>query len=337
MGVRLSNDRMKIPTLYPTPKPHTLALIGAMFVAGCAADGDAFDDGDAALAELAEEDLDEALDEALDEDADLVERDARLLEAIAEAPEIADEDVESLFAESEPTLRDVIRLVDIDSLPPGLTVEDLDEPVFLELTDPPVDEPAIEPVGELTADIDPQLIGEAACATASISNPDNGASVAMTTAPSCGFAWDGSTSPNTAYNPAGCPNQYITEVTGTQGEALSFYSAWQGIALDETYCELSSMALSGYAAKWVAVKVGSFWYFTLQWTKIGTTLMHGQWFSGPFSGCYWQYESGYGPLPSLPSGHVYNRVRTATQGVVLAVFPFKQPVEGGVRHGTGPC
>jgi len=316
-------------TLHPTTKALAVLLLAAGTLTGC----DVEDDGLEAFDEEAELEFDEE-DEA---DAVLAIDDA-VLEAIAEAPPLADEDVEALFADREPTVRDVISLVDVELLPPELTLEDLDSPVFLDLSEPPVEALPNEPIDEFTADLDPQFLGEQACATTSISNPNNGATVAMSTPPNCGYANDSATSPNTSYNPSGCPNQFITHVTGTYGKALQFYSNWQGIALNETYCELSSKALSAYGARWIVQFVNGSWYFSLSWTKIGTTLQHGQWSSGGwFPGCYWQYDSGYGPIPGLSSGHLYNRVRTATQGVVFALFPFKQRVEGGITHGTGPC
>jgi len=313
--------------LLSTTKLLSLVLLGLSPLAGC----DVEDEGTSDL-ELAEEALDE---DAIDEVSFSI--DPEVLDAIAEAPELADDEVEALFASTEPTLRDVIRLVDPDNLPADLTVEDLDAPVLLGITEPPVED-AIDPLDDFSAEVEPQLIGEQACATTSISNANNGGTIAMTQAPNCGYAWDGLTSPNTSYNPSGCPNQYITHVSGTQGEPLSFYAQWHGTTLNETYCELASMALSAYGGRWVVQNVNGTWYFTIQWTKFGTTLQHGSWTaSGWFQGCNWQYENGYGPLPTLASGHFYNRIRTAAQGVVLAVFPFKQRVESGVFHGAGPC
>ena len=314
--------------LRATTKILALVLIGASSMAGCDAQDDAFDDP-----ELLSDD--DGLEDSFDEPS--FQADPALLDAIAEAPEIADEDVEALFADSEPTLRDVIRLVDVDALPVELTIEDLDQPVALALTEPPGDQAASDPADDFAAELEPQLIGEQACATASLSDPNDGESIAMSSAPNCGYAYDTSTSPNTSYNPDGCPNQYITHISGTSGEALSFYSAWRGIELDETYCELSSMALSAYGGKWVVQSFGGTWFITVKWTKFPTALMYGNWVpSGWFQGCNWAYESG-GPVPPLPSGHGYSRIRTAVQGVVLAIFPFKQEVEGGIWHGPGPC
>ncbi|MGH1346440.1 MAG: hypothetical protein ACRBN8_33045 [Nannocystales bacterium] len=313
--------------------PTTAALAALLFGTSCLVGCDVEDEGPGAFDEDAELGLEH---EAEAEDALVI--DEAVLGAIAGAPTLADEDVETLFAESEPTLRDVISLVDVDLLPTDLTLEDLERPVILDMTEPPMEALPNESIDDFSAELEPQFIGEQACATTSISSANNGATVAMSTPPNCGYAADGATSPNTSYNPAGCPNQFITHVSGTSGNALSFYSEWHGIALDETYCELSSKALSAYGGQWTVQFINGSWYFSLSWTKIGTTLQHGQWSSGGwFAGCNWQYEDNYGPIPSLPQGHLYNRVRTATQGVVLALFPFKQRVGGGIRHGNGPC
>ncbi|MCH9683534.1 MAG: hypothetical protein K0V04_19000 [Deltaproteobacteria bacterium] len=318
------NDEM----LCVTTKALALLLMGAGSVTGCVAEDEVFDEREL---ELVEGEFDESLDEV----SGAVE--PQVLDAIAAAPTLADDEVEALFAESTPTLRDVIRLVDVESLPPGLTLADLDSPVTLELTEPPVDAPLFDPVDDLAADLDPQLIGEQACGTTSISNANNGASISMGPDPGCGFAFDGAVSPNTFYNPTGCPNQFITQVNGTWGRALSFYSSWPG-TLNSTYCPLARQALSAYGAFWTVQNVNGMWFLALQWSKIGTTIQHGTWVDGGwFPGCYWQYDNNYGPLPSLPSNHGYNRIRTAAQGLVLAIFPFKQQIESGVRHGSGPC
>ncbi|MBV1857127.1 MAG: hypothetical protein KUG77_01860 [Nannocystaceae bacterium] len=322
-----SSVRMDKNTLHPTTKALAALLLGASSLIGC----DVEDEGPGAYDEEAALDLE-------DEGEDVLVINDAVLGAIAGAPALADEDVEALFAENEPTLRDVISLVDLELLPPELTLEDLDSPVILDVAEPPTEALPNESIDDFSAELEPQFLGEQACATTSISNATNGATVAMSTPPNCGYATDGATSPNTSYNPSGCPNQFITHVNGTYGNAFSFYSNWHGTSLDETYCELSSKALSAYGGRWTIQLVNGSWYFSLTWTKLGTTVEHGQWSSsGWFPGCYWQYDNGYGPIPSLSSGHFYNRVRTATQGVVLAIFPFKQRVEGGIHHGPGPC
>jgi hypothetical protein len=305
-------------------------LIGATALVGCAVEGDDIDDP----LGLAAEEVDEIDEIAADPLAHL---DPKMREAIALAPEIADEDVEALFAESEPTLRDVIRLFDPRSLPSDLSLDDLDTPMTFIPTEPPEDTIPHVPTGDFSAaSTEPQLIGEQQCATTSIANPNNGASISLSPDPGCGFAWDGSTSPNASYDPTNCPDQYITDVSGTSGTGLQFYANWHGPSLNQNNCAFALMALSGYGGQWMVTWIGNTPYIYLQWTKIGTTFQHGVWSSGPwFAGCYWNYETGYGPL-NLPSGHNYSRIRTAAH----ASFFFgtiKHRVEGGVRHGSGPC
>lgn len=186
----------------------------------------------------------------------------------------------------------------------------------------------LDKVDGLIASNEPVAIGELACATTSIADPTNGASVAMTQAPNCGYSWDGSTSPNTSYDPVGCPHQYVTQVNGTSGEALSFYWSWEGANLDQSNCSLAHASLSAYGA-YIS------WPWTTNWVKLGTSSVHGVWVDGPlFDFCSWQYDAGSGPLPSLGAGHGYYKVRTAAQATG---FIFKQKVEGGVVHGPGPC
>jgi hypothetical protein len=313
--------------------PHfttrTLALLlvaASTAIAGCDAEDEAFYEEELAEMEAFE-------DDGLEDEAAL---DDAVLAAIADAPELVDEDVEALFADHEPTLREVIGLVDEDLLPAGLTLEDLDLPVVLGTSEPPGD--AAELPEAFATEIEPQFIGEQACATTSIANLVNGATVPMTPAPNCSFQQDSATSPNTSYNPAGCPNQFITHVTGTYGKGLQFFSSWQGVSLNQTNCGLARKTLSAYGGRWTVSFVNGMWQFSLQWTKLGTTIEHGEWSSGPWlSGCYWDYDNGYGPLPNLSNGHNYDRVRTAAQGLVLALFPFKQRIESGIWHGSGPC
>lgn len=324
---------MTTRTYKTTPALLASILLGAAGPVGCDADGDGYDPSD---------------DAALSQDSDEgpASMDLALLDAIAEAPDIRDEDVEALFSNANPTVRDVIRLFDLESLPAELTVEDLDRPIELRLTDPPSDAVQGEQIegdesGLLTAAAAPLQLGEQACATASLADANDGTTIQMGPSPSCGVTQDGSTSPTTNYDPRRCPDQYITQVSGTYGRSLEFYSDWHGIQLDETYCELSSLATSAYGGTWVLENFNGNWSATLEWTALGTTREHGSWQPpGPFpviSGCSWDYDNGYGPLPYLTSGHGYSRVRIATRGIVLALVPFKQRVEGGVSHGSGPC
>jgi hypothetical protein len=224
----------------------------------------------------------------------------RALEDELDDEDLTDEEIDALIAEEEAE-------EDLEDLEDG--------------------EPLFDASDDLVSVSDPTEIGELACATSSLANANNGATVAMSVAPNCGYAWDGSTSPNTSYDAPGCPHQYITEVTGTYGKPLSFYWDWQGASLTQTNCELAHANLSAYGAT-LSFPAG------LTWSKIGTSSMHGTWVTTPwFSYCGWAYDPGSGPLPAL-GNHYYTKVRTAVQATG---FIFKQQVEGGVTHGNGPC
>ncbi|MCX4240863.1 hypothetical protein [Paraliomyxa miuraensis] len=288
-------------------------LLASSGLSGCDAPGN--EPSDRAL-ELDEEDLDE------DE-----------LDALAIEQEDADEiplDDASAPAATE-TIADVVAMLPPGAIESDLLPEDLDRPVEVIADQMVIDvdgNGVIDGFDDLVTISDPMAIGEATCATTSIANPINGGTVAMSATPACGYAHDGSTSPDGSYNPANCPHQYITEVTGTYAKPLSFYWSWEGASLTQENCSLAHANLSAYGAffNWIGNNT--------VWTKLGTSSMHGKWVSGPlFSYCGWEYDEGSGPLPSL-GNHAYYKVRTAAQATG---FIIKQRVEGGVTHGPGPC
>lgn len=308
-----------------TPHHHSTSLslrgiAAALLVAASLAGCDAPDD-EALDRELALDD--EALD---DEDIDALA--AEELEDADAAPEGEEASAADPAVE---TIADVIASLPPEAVRIDLLPEDLDRPVEVVADQMAIDvdgNGVIDQLDDLVTVSDPVAIGEMACATTSIASATHGASVAMSTAPNCGYAWDGSVSPNTSYDPVGCPHQYVTEVTGTYNKPLSFYWDWHGGTLDQTTCGMAHANLSAYGAFY------NWFTGTTSWTKIGTSSVHGQWVSGPwFSYCSWQYDQGSGPLPSL-GNHLYYKVRTAAQATG---FVFKQRVEGGVTHGNGPC
>ncbi len=325
---------MKNKTLQATTRTLAIVLVGASPLAGCTTDAEDIDERELALAE-------DVLDEPTDGEAG-----EELAAAIAAAPELADEDVEALFADGEPTLRDVIRLVDPEHLPADLTIEDLDRPVTLELTEPVI-EPLFDTIGDYTAEIEPQFLGEQACATTSIANPNNGATIPISPPPACGSTFDAATSPTGTYNPVGCPKQFITEVTGVQLRPLSFRGQWAGVELTQANCDRGRLRYSAYGALWVIQNVGGAWIVSLQWTKIaGPTYLFAWW--NPSGECQWDYQfeglgfpydpgAHQGPLPSLDAGHSYTRVRVAAQAMLVGLLPPSvQRVSAGVRHFGGP-
>lgn len=181
----------------------------------------------------------------------------------------------------------------------------------------------LDPRDGLVPVSDPAAIGEMACATASIADPIDGASVAM--GPSFCGASDGSISPNGAYDPPGCPGQYITEVTGTFGRALQFYWDWHGGNLPGiAECGTAHADISAYGAFLT-------WPWGIQWVKLGTSSVHGVW--SPW-GCFWGYDSGSSPLPAL-GNNPYIKVRVAV--TAHGSVPGNVRVEGGVMHDVGPC
>lgn len=289
------------------------AALAAVGLTGCDAPDDA---GDRDL-ELEDEDLsDEEIDELVAEEADEVEAD----EAEADEAVRVTETVADVLAQLPEALRAEVSPEELDGpvrIAPLKAAVDVDGNGVLD-----------DGMDAFTTVSDPVEIYEIACATQALTDPIDGASVAMTAAPNCGFAYDGSTSPNTAYDTAGCPHQYVTEVTGTSGEPLSFYWEWHGAVLDETLCETAHASLSTYGA------YITLWPFSVNWVKLGTTSVHGVWYDTPwFDYCGWEYDPGKGAIPSL-GNHIYFKVRTATQATG---FIFKQPVEGGITHGSGPC
>jgi hypothetical protein len=285
-------------------------LLAAGSLTGC----DAPDDPTDRALELDDEDVDdEEIDELVAEDAD------EQADEAAEAPTVTE------------TVADVLAQLPESMRIEGLSAEELDRPVEVSAVTMVIDSDGngqIDASDELVAASDPVMIGEMACATQALTDATDGAVVAMTAAPNCGYAYDSSTSPNTSYDTAVCPHQYVTEVTGTSDEPLSPFWDWHGGNLTADNCDLAHASLTFYGATWN-------WFTGTSWTKLGSTSVHGVWIDGQlFDYCSWQYDAGKGPLPSLPAGHNYFKVRTAAQATG---FIFKQRVEGGVWHGNGPC
>lgn len=315
---------MKTTTSHDAPSFLTTlgrGLAATFMAAGCLVGCDAPDDdaSDRAL-ELEDEDLtDEEIDELAAEQADDEVEAAGVESEVAEVP-VVSETVAEVLAQLPESMR-------IE----GLSAEELGRPVEVTAVTMAVDSDRngrIDASDELVAATDPVMIGEMACATQALTDPIDGATVAMTAAPNCGYAYDSSTSPNSSYDTAVCPHQYVTEVTGTAGTAMSSFWDWHGGGLNASNCELAHANLNFYGATWN-------WITGTTWTKIGGTAVHGVWVDGPlFDYCSWQYDAGKGAIPSLAAGHNYYKIRTAAQATG---FILKVPVEGGVWHGNGPC
>lgn len=267
----------------------------------------------------------------------------RALELEEEDEDLTDEEMDALIAEQDveeadeavpapvETVADVLAQLPESMHMDTLSAEELDRPVQVTANSMVIDSDGngvIDPTDQLVTVSDPVAIGEMACATQALTDPTDGATVALTQAPNCGYAYDGSTSPNASYDTAVCPHQYVTEVTGTSGVGASAYWEWHGGNLTADNCNLAHASLTFYGATWN-------WFTGTTWTKLGSTSVHGVWHNGPlFSYCGWSYDDGKGPLPSLPANHTYYKVRTAAQATG---FILKVPVEGGIWHGNGPC
>lgn len=314
---------MKSTTPHDAPFFHVSlgrGLAAALVAAGCLAGCDAPDDASDRALELEDEDLtDEEIDELAAEQADEAEAEDDEDVVEAETPAVT-ETVADVLAQLPESMRIV-----------GLSAEELGRPVEVSAVTMVVDSDRngqIDASDELVAASDPVMIGEMACATQALVDPTDGAVVPMTAAPNCGYAYDSSTSPNSSYDTAVCPHQYVTEVTGTSGTAMSSFWDWHGGNLTSSNCELAHANLTFYGATWN-------WITGTSWTKIGGTAVHGVWVDTPlFDYCGWQYDAGKGAIPSLAPGHNYYKIRTAAQATG---FILKVPVEGGVWHGNGPC
>jgi len=181
---------------------------------------------------------------------------------------------------------------------------------------------------------DVQALGEAACGTVSgypfAGSLTNGRSQLVGAMPFCSTATTASTSPNASYTNAGCTNQYVSEVRGVTGRALTARASWVSPALSsEGICGVSALGLALYGRRANGT-----------WAKVGQTHLVGRWVPASTSGfiipahCEMVRPAGEAALPSLPTGHAYNAVRTV--GYAISLF-VPQRVTLGVTYGTGPC
>jgi hypothetical protein len=180
-----------------------------------------------------------------------------------------------------------------------------------------------------------EALGEAACGTVSgypfAGALANGRSQLVGAMPHCSVATTASTSPSASYSNAGCTNQYVSEVRGVTGRALTAHAAWAGPALNaEGICGVSAMGFALYGRRANGT-----------WTKVGQTHLVGRWIPASTGGgfqlparCEFVRPTGEPATPSLPTGHAYNAVRTV--GYAISLF-VPQRVRLGVSYGTGPC
>ncbi|MFO0603134.1 MAG: hypothetical protein U0324_08165 [Polyangiales bacterium] len=179
-----------------------------------------------------------------------------------------------------------------------------------------------------------EALGEAACGTVSgypyAGASANGATQLIGANPFCSTAVTAATSPNASYTNAGCTNQFVSEVRGTSGRALTASVSWAGPALTtQGACESSVMGVALYGRNLLG-----------GWSKVGQTHLAGRWIPASTGGfqipahCEFVRPTGEPALPSLATGHLYNAVRAVGYGLTLFV---PQRVRLGVSYGTGPC
>lgn len=185
---------------------------------------------------------------------------------------------------------------------------------------------------ELTTVIDPVALGEPACATTSLADPNDGAAITMSDAPNCGFAYDHATSLNTSYDPTGCDNQWVTQVTGTLGEPLNFTVAWAGPTLTATNCAYAYLHATAFGYDATGGRTNAFW------EPIDSVELKGRWIDvGVLHTCVFEPvdPSDDGELDALGDDHPYSAVRVAA---LAHDFLFtKHRVKAGIWHGPGPC
>lgn len=192
------------------------------------------------------------------------------------------------------------------------------------------------PVGDVDDDGEQaQALGEAACGTvggyAYSGAAANGRSQVMGANPFCSYASTVATSPSGTYTNAGCTNQFVSEVRGTLGRALSAHASWAGPALNtQSLCEVSVIGVAMYGRT-----LGG------AWSKVGQTHLVGRWHPASTGGgfqvpasCEMAPASGEPALPRLSTGHAFTAVRTVGYGLMLFV---PQRVTLGVNFGSGPC
>ncbi len=242
---------------------------------------------------------------------------------------VGEEDEEMLEAlESVRTVAELLDLVPIESLPAELLDMDGDAPMLVVLDDAELED--LDGPERFAAELEPQQIGEFACATASIANPANGQAVAMD-----GFEGVFSaTSPNASYSPAGCPKQFITEVTQTSGRDFDIMWDWHGVGLGTAYqCENARAKVSVYGRY---LTMTSPFHFEFRWRKLRTSKFHGEFSDDLLSICSFAIDGFSLPLQSFENSS-YSTIRTAVQATWgPGDWDVRQRVEGGIRYYPAP-
>ena len=184
--------------------------------------------------------------------------------------------------------------------------------------------------GDVLAETEQASIGDAACATVTpLASPD-GISAAIGPHPSCSITFQTYTSPNTSYDwsPNACGHTYIGQITNTTNRAFEFAVGDAGPALNEDSCPLVAVIAAAHGRR---VSDGL-------WYKLGETLYHGEWVSGPFfSGCVLVKDPGEVEIPAVTGTGLNNYSRVRVEGLSLGFGIFKRKVSVGIVYGNGPC
>ena len=110
-----------------------------------------------------------------------------------------------------------------------------------------------EPDGTL-GEVQAAVGAEPGCATTSIASPSGGSFVASASGASV-------SSPDDKYNTAGCPNQYVAEVTGFIAQCGSFFVDWdQPMPTNATDCASTRLQyhMYGYNGAWSGAVFNSY-------------------------------------------------------------------------------
>jgi hypothetical protein len=129
------------------------------------------------------------------------------------------------------------------------------------------------------------------------------------------------TSPDTSYDPAGCENQWITQVTSATDKPLHFQVDWAGPELTEQTCEYAYIQAATFGYDSSGGRTNAFW------EPLDTVSLRGHWY--PVSNnCY--FEPIDGGLEDLDAGHPYSAVRVAA--LAHDVFFSKHRVTAGISY-----
>lgn len=180
------------------------------------------------------------------------------------------------------------------------------------------DNGVIDGMDDLVPIDDPVEIGEMACAGQVFFDASDGGYASVQD----GALYASSTAPNTSYGTAGCPGQYVVEVTNTLGHPLRIIRDWvRSSPENPSSCTDTSLDVTVY---------GAFQLFGYPaWARLAGTSMHAVWHAGPItSECFWVLDAGEEALPELDASHGFTKIRIALRATKSG---SKRRVTGGVH------